>query len=97
MRRRCRREWSAGFAPIIEPAKVVIPPFFFRVGVPTLSFQPGTNWLIFAFAAMNLLLLQLSAEGGWATGFESVSGRANAGYEPEDGSLFLSIAARLTL
>jgi phosphoserine phosphatase RsbU/P len=36
---------------------IVIPPFFFRVGVPTLSFQPGTNWLIFAFAAMNLLVL----------------------------------------
>jgi phosphoserine phosphatase RsbU/P len=36
---------------------IVIPPFFFRVGVPTLAFQPGTNWLIFAFAAMNLLVL----------------------------------------
>ena len=36
---------------------IVIPPFFFRVGVPTLSVQPGTNWLIFAFAAMNLLVL----------------------------------------
>lgn len=36
---------------------IVIPPFFFRVGVPTLTFQAGTNWLIFAFAAMNLLVL----------------------------------------
>jgi serine phosphatase RsbU (regulator of sigma subunit) len=36
---------------------IVIPPFFFRIGVPTLAFQPGTNWLIFAFAAMNLLVL----------------------------------------
>lgn len=36
---------------------IVIPPFFFRVGVPILAFQPGTNWLIFAFAAMNLLVL----------------------------------------
>lgn len=36
---------------------VVIPPFFFRIGVPTFAFQPGTNWLIFAFAAMNLLVL----------------------------------------
>lgn len=36
---------------------IVIPPFFFRIGVPTLAFQAGTNWLIFAFAAMNLLVL----------------------------------------
>ncbi|MEP7118881.1 MAG: hypothetical protein ABI880_14925, partial [Acidobacteriota bacterium] len=36
---------------------IVIPPFFFRVGLPTLAFAPGTNWLIFAFAAMNLLVL----------------------------------------
>lgn len=36
---------------------IVIPPFFFRVGLPTLAFQPGTQWLIFAFAAMNLLVL----------------------------------------
>lgn len=36
---------------------VVIPPFFFRIGIPTLAFQPGTNWLIFAFALMNLIVL----------------------------------------
>jgi phosphoserine phosphatase RsbU/P len=36
---------------------IVIPPFFFRVGIPTLSFQPGTNWLILAFALMNLIML----------------------------------------
>ncbi len=36
---------------------IVIPPFFFRVGIPTLAFAPGTNYLIFAFAAMNLLVL----------------------------------------
>lgn len=36
---------------------IVIPPFFFRVGVPTLAFAPGTNWLILAFALMNLLVL----------------------------------------
>ncbi len=36
---------------------IVIPPFFFRIGVPTLAFQPGTNWLIFAFALMNLIVL----------------------------------------
>lgn len=36
---------------------IVVPPFWFRVGVPTLDFQPGTNWLIFAFALMNLIVL----------------------------------------
>ena len=36
---------------------IVIPPFFFRVGVPTLAFAPGTNWLILAFALMNFLVL----------------------------------------
>ena len=36
---------------------IVIPPFFFRIGVPTLSFAPGTNWLILAFALMNFLVL----------------------------------------
>jgi serine phosphatase RsbU (regulator of sigma subunit) len=36
---------------------IFIPPFFFRVGVPTLAFAPGTQWLIFAFALMNLLVL----------------------------------------
>ena len=36
---------------------IVVPPFWFRIGVPTLDFQPGTNWLIFAFALMNLIVL----------------------------------------
>lgn len=36
---------------------IVVPPFWFRVGVPTLDFQNGTNWLIFAFALMNLIVL----------------------------------------
>lgn len=36
---------------------IVIPPFFFRIGLPTLSFAPGTNWLIFAFGLMNLIVL----------------------------------------
>ncbi|MEZ5416404.1 MAG: PP2C family protein-serine/threonine phosphatase [Vicinamibacterales bacterium] len=36
---------------------IVIPPFFFRIGVPTFDFQPGTNWLIAAFALMNLIVL----------------------------------------
>lgn len=36
---------------------IVVPPFVFRVGIPVLAFSPGTNWLIFAFALMNLIVL----------------------------------------
>lgn len=36
---------------------IVVPPFVFRVGIPVLAFAPGTNWLIFAFALMNLIVL----------------------------------------
>jgi serine phosphatase RsbU (regulator of sigma subunit) len=36
---------------------IVVPPFFFRIGVPILAFAPGTNWLIIAFALMNLIVL----------------------------------------
>ncbi|HUU34687.1 MAG TPA: PP2C family protein-serine/threonine phosphatase [Vicinamibacterales bacterium] len=36
---------------------IVIPPFIFRIGIPTLAFAPGTNWLILAFALMNLIVL----------------------------------------
>lgn len=36
---------------------LVVPPFVFRIGVPILAFAPGTNWLILAFALMNLIVL----------------------------------------
>jgi phosphoserine phosphatase RsbU/P len=36
---------------------IIIPPFFFRIYLPTLSFAPGTQWLILGFALMNLLVL----------------------------------------
>ena len=36
---------------------LIIPPFFFRIGLPTLAVAPGTQWLIFGFALMNLLVL----------------------------------------
>ena len=53
--------------------------------------------LFFGGAALNLLLLQLSAEGGWAQGFDAPAGRPEGGYDPGDSSLFLSLTARLTL
>jgi hypothetical protein len=55
------------------------------------------RWLYFVGASFNLLLLQLSAEGGWAGGFDEVPGRARGGYDPTSGSFFLSLAGRLTL
>jgi serine phosphatase RsbU (regulator of sigma subunit) len=36
---------------------IVVPPFFFRIGIPVLAFADGTNWLILAFALMNLIVL----------------------------------------
>ena len=44
-----------GFTVIGVP--IIAPPFFFRIGLPTLAFAPGTHWLIIAFALMNLLVL----------------------------------------
>lgn len=53
--------------------------------------------LFFGGVGLNLLLLQLSAEGGWARGFDAPAGRPAGGYDPGSTSLFLSVAARLTL
>jgi hypothetical protein len=57
----------------------------------------SSRMLYFGGVSFNFLLLQLSAEGGWAGGFDAVPGRPAAGYDPGDGSLFLSLAGRLTL
>jgi hypothetical protein len=51
----------------------------------------------FGGVSLSLLVLQLSAEAGWAQGFDAVPGRASGGYDPESGALFLSAAGRLTL
>jgi hypothetical protein len=53
--------------------------------------------LAFAGLSLSFLVLQLSAEGGLAKGFQAVSGRPASGYDPEDASLFMTIAGRLTL
>lgn len=52
--------------------------------------------LLFAGASYTFLVLQLSAEAGWARGFDAVEGRDGAAYDPEDGRFFGSLAARLT-
>jgi hypothetical protein len=56
-----------------------------------------TRTLYFGGASLNLLLLQLSTEVGWAGGFDPLAARHPDGYDPTDGSLFFSLAGRLTL
>ena len=53
--------------------------------------------LLFGGLSFHRLILQLSAEGGWAQGFNALSGRGPEAYASEDGSLFFSAAVRLTL
>ncbi len=53
--------------------------------------------LFFGGAAMNFLILQLSAEAGWARGFGPVSGYQGAPFDPSKGTFFGSIAFRLTI
>jgi hypothetical protein len=51
--------------------------------------------LIFGGLSYTLLVFQLSAEAGWASGFEGPID-ASSGYKPRKSSFFGSIAARLT-
>lgn len=56
-----------------------------------------SRFLAFGGASLNFLILQLSAELGWAEGMESVPGRPADGFDPTDSSWFGSLGARLTL
>ena len=53
--------------------------------------------LFFGSASLNFLVLQLSAELGWAQGFRAPSGYGGAEFDPTRGSPFGSLAARLTI
>ncbi len=53
--------------------------------------------LFFGSASWSLLVLQLSAELGWAHGVSSPAGYSGADFDPARGSWFGSLAARLTL
>lgn len=53
--------------------------------------------LFFGGASLSFLVIQLSAEGGWARGLDPVPGRGPSEYDPEGASLFLNVALRLTL
>ncbi|MBI4538483.1 MAG: hypothetical protein HY704_03090 [Gemmatimonadetes bacterium] len=53
--------------------------------------------LFFGGASLSFLLLQLSAEGGWARGQRPVPGRGASEFDPRSASLFLNLAFRITL
>lgn len=54
-----------------------------------------TRPLFFGGASLTFLVLQVSAEVGWAGGFDEIPGRPT-GYDPTAGSWFGGIGARLT-
>ena len=52
--------------------------------------------IFFGSLSYTFLVLQLSAEGGYASGWAEAPGRPGGGYDPTEGSLFGSVAGRLT-
>lgn len=67
------------------------PDFERRVGADDLSSERVS---IFGAVSYNFLVLQLSAEGGWAEGFD---GGLTSDFAPDDSSFFGSVAFRLIL
>lgn len=59
------------------------------------DFEPSRR-VVFGGVSFNFLVLQLSAEGGWASGFDAIEGRSSGGLDPTEGQPFGSISARLT-
>jgi hypothetical protein len=53
--------------------------------------------LIFLGASLSFVVLQISAEGGWAQGFDPVSGYADSPFDAAKGSAFGGLAVRLIL
>lgn len=60
------------------------------------SFE-NSRKLWFAGAAMNFLVLQISAEAGWAGGFGAVTEYRGAPFDPTGGNFYGSVAFRLTI
>jgi hypothetical protein len=52
--------------------------------------------LVFGGLSLNFLILQVSAEAGWAHGFSAVAGQQGSNFDPAAGTLFGSLALRLT-
>jgi len=66
------------------------------VGIGESSFKSSRK-LWFAGAAMNFLVLQISAEAGWAGGFDAVTDYRGAPFDPTGGNFYGSVAFRLTI
>ncbi len=66
---------------------------------PTVSVQDfdADRMLLFGGASLNFLVLQLSGEVGWAQGFDEVRSYRNVPYDVTEGSIFASLAFRLTI
>ncbi|MEJ2203805.1 MAG: hypothetical protein P8170_06820 [Gemmatimonadota bacterium] len=65
-------------------------------GAVTESFHHSRG-MVFGGAALNFLVLQLSAEVGWVRGFAPARGYARRPFDPTKGSFYTSLAARLTI
>lgn len=77
-------------------AEITPGPAFTSLTVADASFH-HTRRVLFAGASLNFLILQLSAEGGWAAGLGPVDGYRGAAHDPSKGTAFAGLALRLTL
>lgn len=66
-------------------------------GVASTDGLTSERRLLFAGASLSFLLIQLSAEGGWASGLDALQGRGPSEFDPGGGTPFLHVALRLTL
>ena len=64
-------------------------------GSATLADFENRREVFFAGVGLSLLVLQISAEGGWATGYDLPSWRPAGGYDPSSPTLFGNISVRL--
>lgn len=65
--------------------------------VPVVSSLDVGRRIYFVGASMNFLVIQFSAEGGWAQGFKPLSGMLGSPFDPTSSTVFGSLALRLTL
>jgi len=72
------------------------PPGLLAAGASVGSFHHSRS-LVFGGAALNFLVLQLSAEAGWVRGFGPAQSYGGRPFDPTRGSFYTSLAARLTI
>ncbi len=68
-----------------------------RAGQAVSSQFASDRSLFFGGLSLTFLVLQIAAEGGVATGWDTVPDRDRGGYDPTAGTIFGSLSARLTL